>query len=236
MRLSRHNPWAFQTAVSEALKRRGYIDALWDALSNGDKSSHRAPVPCEVLPLILHFAGSYKEMTLSKEEPVRISNGNFAYLTHPIPTNLHGHQVVGARISVTSHDQGWSSEHPHLRGTYIGSYTWGEALVVESSSPTSTTEQGIPRVVVGTEVYRNLHAVKIWQTHEKTFVGPLASPRGKAQVDEESKEEGVQSDGGDLISALRPGRALALHLHAQYPGWTNFTQGAHITIQYLRVD
>jgi len=182
--------------------------------------------------LILHFAGSFKEVTLSKEEPIQVSNGDFLYLTHLIPLQLHGHEVVGARISVTSHDQGWSSEHPHLRGTFVGSYTWGEAVVVESGAPTSVTEGGAPRVVLAKEVYRNLHAVKTWQTHDKSFVAPKCSG---GEVEEEAKEEGVQLDGGDVVAALRPGRALTLHLHAMYPGWINYTRRGKITVQYLKV-
>lgn len=232
--LPRHNPsWAFQTAVSETLQRRGYVEALWDALVNGNEATHRPPIPCEVLPLILHFAGSFKEVTLSKEEPIQVSNGDYLYLTHPIPLQLHGHEVVGARISVTSHDQGWSSEYPHFKGTYVGSYTWGEAVVVESGAPTSVTEGGAQRVVLAKEVYRNLHAVKMWQTHGRSFVAPKCSWGGSGE--EEWKEEGVQQDGGDVVMALRPGRALTLHLHAKYAGWINYTRRAHITVQYLKV-
>lgn len=169
-----------------------------------------------------------------------MSNGDYPYLTHSIPLQLHGHEVVGARISATSHDQGWSSEYPHLKGTYVGSYTWGEAVVVESGAPTSVTERGAQRVVLAKEVYRNLHAVKTWQTHQRSFVAPKCFTEGSgggggAGVEEESKEEGVQWDGGDVVAALRPGRALTLQLHAMYPGWINYTKRAHITVQYLKV-
>ncbi|GAB5030297.1 ankyrin repeat protein [Nannochloropsis oceanica] len=234
--LPRHNPsWAFQTAVSETLQRRGYIEALWDALVDGDKATHRPPIPCEVLPLILHYAASFKEVALSKEEHIQLSNGDYLYLTHPIPFELHGYEVVGAQILVTSHDQGWSSEFPHLKGTYIGSYTWGEAVVVESGAPTGVTEGGSQRVVLAQEVYRNLHAVKTWQTHEKSFVVSECVGDGVGVGCGGCMEERRQSDGGHIVAALRPGRALTLKLHAMYAGWVNHTRWAQITVQYLKV-
>lgn len=110
-------------------------------------------------------------------------------------------------------------------------------MVVETLGP---TEGGAQPVVLTKEVYRNLHAVRQWQVHQRTFVAPRCNggdgDGAMGLLEEEAKEEGVEVDGGDLVAALLPGRALTLRLNAQYAGWVNFVRNASITVQYLRVE
>ena len=122
----------------------------------------------------------------------------------------------------------------------MGSYTWGEAVVVESGTPTGVTEGGVQRVVLAKEVYRNLHAVKTWQTHEKSFVASKCVREGVGVAVGIGcggcmEEKGRQLDEDNVVAALKPGRALTLKLHAMYAGWVNYTRRAQITVQYMKV-
>lgn len=138
----------------------------------------------------------------------------------------------------------------------MGSYTWGTAEVEEEDD---RTEGGERKVVVERECYRNLHAVRAWQEHGKVFTkeegeggeeggmffgcrsgrgSRSSSDGGEEQKDEEveAMNDNKRAEDGDLIAALRPGRALCLRLHAKYAGWINYTRQASITLYYLRVD
>jgi hypothetical protein len=76
--------------------------------------------------------------------------------TPSTPTSQHPQQPPPL-----PHTHRWSS-FPQDHGTTRGSCTWAD-LIVEA--PASETTRSLPRIAASAELYRNLHAVRRWQTH-----------------------------------------------------------------------
>ncbi|MCO5581451.1 hypothetical protein L7F22_035335 [Adiantum nelumboides] len=72
--------------------------------------------------------------------------------------------VKGIKVTVESHDQGWSSYRDD-HGTYNNSWTWGELAVLAADGQTQIGKR--------IHVYTNLHAVDEWQVHSKIVTDPL---------------------------------------------------------------
>eukprot|EP01111_Echinosteliopsis_oligospora_P007301 TRINITY_DN2210_c0_g2_i1.p1 TRINITY_DN2210_c0_g2~~TRINITY_DN2210_c0_g2_i1.p1 ORF type:complete len:249 (-),score=64.03 TRINITY_DN2210_c0_g2_i1:32-778(-) len=176
-------------------------------------------MPIEIATHVACFAGFCKKY-LTAQKNVQVSGGsmNMMYLSLDIPSTMSpSFRCVEVRVSIKSHDQGWSSYRSE-HNTYNGSWTWGDLRVVKQQHQEGGGEGeggggggGGEEVVHEIQrVYTNLHAVNTWQVHKKIF------------NDRDS----------EFIQSIRPGVTIQLYLRSEFPGWVNYTSSACFVVVY----
>ncbi|KAF5365277.1 hypothetical protein D9758_005350 [Tetrapyrgos nigripes] len=218
-------------------------------------------LPLELVDIILDTAEYWPCVYASQESRIIARNNEpWCYLiTPPIPTSQSSNpdekqrhrRVREIRFRLNSHDQGWGGEPEH-QGTYDGSWTWFEALILRPSSP-------LHRQLVGNDVTEpftlksdHLSAMDAEQNgtppqpkrwHIQTNVtASRATKEHKVIWTEEEKPvseqrydmfKGRVRRGHEVVRELEPGDRLAVLARAKFPGWENHVSGVSVEIMYF---
>ncbi|CAI5465605.1 unnamed protein product [Closterium sp. Yama58-4] len=111
-------------------------------------------------------------------------------------------RIKEIEVLVEARDQGWS-DYPQDHNTYNNSWTYAELAKLMPDGSLSASRELI---------YCNLHAVKRWQRHSKTW----------------------SATDSQFVRSLQAGDRVAVVLRAQFPGWTHYVKWAKIEIVYDR--
>ncbi|CAI2187061.1 2473_t:CDS:2 [Funneliformis geosporum] len=206
----------YTITAADVFKVRMYFLRGWG--NNGKLPS----LPYEIIDSIFDFAQYWSSVTSRREAFYKGDYLNMLYLTGSLPTPPSPNEAEiftkckMIKFTCESHDQGWSS-YPRTQGSYIGSYTWGEASVV-------IPKQGInlqdPSIEIGDKfdekvpkeryiVYTNKHADNTWQIHNKVFTSDHP-----------------------LVTGLQPGEMVGLWIRSNFPGWVNNIKRAELKLYY----
>ncbi|KAJ7489092.1 hypothetical protein FB451DRAFT_1024550 [Mycena latifolia] len=168
-------------------------------------------------------------------------------VTPPLPTceELGGPdarmRVKLVNFEILSHDQGWGGEPEH-QGTYSGSYTWFEAVILkpgELPKPVGwrrwAVELGCRRLrprrplieldsrwPVQTNVCacrQPLHHTIVWQG-------------GGSVESKEGRQKNGAGDGFGFIERLAPGDRIGVVARAMFPGWSNYVRSVDVVVYY----
>jgi hypothetical protein len=160
----------------------------------------------DLVPTILDLAEYWTKTSHERKDPqsyVEDSCGR-PYLSIAVSNVVGPRMVRKVEISITSHDQGWSS-YPQSHGTYEGSWTWFEAEIHPSEGE---IRSGVQRTLC-----RNVHAGRKDKTHVVEW-----------------RYNAVGEDEGNLVRSLRPGTVISVVPWARFPGWRNYVSCASIDI------
>jgi hypothetical protein len=166
----------------------------------------------DLVPPILDLAEYWTKTThdlRQLQSCVEYTSGT-PYLSAPLSNALGPRMVRKVEFSITSHDQGWSSDNPQLHGTYEASWTWFEAVIHNSEGGRFNNLQK--------ELCRNVHAERCDKTHIITW-----------RYDAEDSEE------RDLVRSFEPGSSISIVPWARYSGWQNHVSCASIDIYVAAV-
>ncbi|KAI1073622.1 hypothetical protein F5B20DRAFT_597369 [Whalleya microplaca] len=142
--------------------------------------------------------------SLEEYDEERAALGTAYLLTEPI--QLAPYCVIQqVRISIRSHDQGWSSHSMH-HGTYEGSYTWFEVGIQKSDG------RWLDLNFDERLITRNIHASSQSRTHCIIF----------------SHDDSTGTSSWTTLLEL--GDRVAVLPKAQFQGWVNYVQSANIEI------
>ncbi|CAI5476143.1 unnamed protein product [Closterium sp. Yama58-4] len=116
------------------------------------------PLLDDIIEDIIEYAGYYvKDTSFSSD---RMSGGDWEE-TYVIaqPVDFDKGRIKEIKVDAEAHDQGWSS-YPQDQNTYNNSWTFAELARMMPDGSLSASRE---------EIYRNLHAVRRWQQHSKTW-------------------------------------------------------------------
>lgn len=159
-------------------------------------------LPSELALEILEQAGYWLRARVTRGDSTSYTEGNChdrpPYLTSE-PIQEHA-PVREIRISIHSHDQGWSDHHED-HGTFRNSWTWFD-LRVNRPQGDEVSDDEIVRLAT------NPHARSEPFHHELLYRG----------------------DRDDWVLRLQPGDLLCIVPRARFPGWRNYVEGASMEI------
>ncbi|RPA75842.1 hypothetical protein BJ508DRAFT_365426 [Ascobolus immersus RN42] len=160
-------------------------------------------VPAEIALAIIDHAEYWVKDSTSRAAHLTVTEGNSPH-PYMISNPVRG-RVQSVTFTITSHDQGWSSDNPRYHGTYDASWTWFTVGVIEpgDSGPIS------------------------WKDHEENE--RLATNR-HAVRDSETQIVTVGRDERDWVKSLVPGARVVLLVHARFGGWVNSVEAAQVDI------
>jgi len=182
----------------------------------------RQKLPAELAPDILDFAEYWVKSSASctyhltiTERDLRVGSRTSQelqgalYHTSPLIAGDYEdvsplHPLRKVVFTINSKDQGWSS-YPAHHGTYINSWTWFEAVVLDWADDAPTIS---PR-----RICTNVHAGTDFKTHVVTWT---------CDSDDEEERQWVRQ--------VRRGSKIGINVWAQYPGWANSIHSANIDI------
>lgn len=172
----------------------------------------RLPLPPDIIPDILDYAGVYADVTaVENERPCMVSqrNSGMVHTVTPIPPHIHRSSVRSVIFTTRSHDQGWSWEKK-CHGTYEGSWTWFEAgILMKTAEPTLGDCK---------QIITNVHASKNEKTHRVEWFADDEDPY-------------IQL----IFRKLRQGESIGLNVCACFPGWQNLARYSSIGFTYRPV-
>lgn len=171
------------------------------------------PLPPDVIPDILDFAGVFVYVTATTNTQGQVVNERSAGIVHsvtPIPPNIHRLSVRSVVFTTVSHDQGWSWDKAS-HGTYGGSWTWFEAgmLMPQVKNPTL---QDCRKIIT------NVHACKDDRRHRVEWF--YDDPDPYIQL---------------IFRRLRAGDSIGINVCALYPGWQNLVKESSIGFTFQPV-
>jgi len=169
-------------------------------------------LPADLVPVVLDMAEFWVDLPLAStnhEFHATERNAGSPYLVAEIPLNLRPNCLRSLTFTVTSRDQGYSSD-AQFHNTYQNSWTWFEVAVLPPDSEKSFDRDLVP----GTRVVTNLNACREYKTHDVTWT----------YYDDDD-------DIRKIMRSLRPGHKIAITAWARYPAWLNYVRGARIDCQ-----
>jgi hypothetical protein len=169
------------------------------------------------------------------------------------PSNpIAAHPCRKIVFQLWSHDQGWTTSHPHDQGTYRNSFTWIGARIEKAqfgmsadlfaggsgSSLLKTPVNFIPRALPGsdetfTHVQTNVQ-VNSETTHHTVTWHHLDSVRKGSQDAQEADARGEdwKALDGRFVKAMRPGDCISLWMRARLRLWKCTLEKAKITVYW----
>ncbi|THV05167.1 hypothetical protein K435DRAFT_961545 [Dendrothele bispora CBS 962.96] len=164
-------------------------------------------------------------------------------------------RVREVRFRIRSHDQGWGGDANH-RGTYNGSSTWFEAVILRPASELGHPSwyQNVltgPTSLLGPDALQTLSSSSLQDNDDQPrrwHIQSNVTASGKFRdhvvtwrtTDEANPEEeqlydrakGRMGRGHELVRSLRAGDRLAIIAKALLPGWVNHVASASAEIFY----
>ncbi|KAJ6482579.1 hypothetical protein C8R45DRAFT_1215344 [Mycena sanguinolenta] len=143
-------------------------------------------------------------------------------------------RVKLVKFDIVSNDQGWGGD-PQDHGSYIGSYTWFEAVILRRApqpegrrlSPARplfevADQEGRSRWLVQTNRCATVQA----ETHSIVW---RADGMESASGD---REENGSGDGAGFIGLLAPEDCIGIVARARFPGWVNCVRSVSVVVYY----
>lgn len=204
--------WQKKDRQQQPASRRPYPYPMEDAFKVS-LLLRTLPLPPDVIPEILDFAGVRVYMTATINTQGQVVNERSAGIVHsvtPIPPTIHRPSVRSVVFTTVSHDQGWSWDRAS-HGTYGGSWTWFEAgmLMPQVSNPTL---QDCRKIIT------NVHASKDDRQHRVEWF--YDDPDPYIQL---------------IFRRLRAGDSIGINVCALYPGWQNLVKESSIGFTFQPV-
>ena len=170
--------------------------------------SESTGLPHEIVLSILDAAEVWQTIKASEtaEGFCRVSNGRKVACRSDQLTALGRKNLRRVIFHIESKDQGWSSGSPQHKGTFEGSWTWFEAIVMKPDGTPQSIQDLIPRV----ELQRNRHAGLQYESYRIAL--PCDSP---------------------LLEDLTEQNIICLVACAQFPGWVNHVRKACIEYEFF---
>ncbi|PWN51595.1 hypothetical protein IE53DRAFT_386026 [Violaceomyces palustris] len=199
------------------------------------------PIPPELTSGILDQAGYHSVRKVVREESVVFrNNANELYLrTPPLDSFLELGCLRKVEITLVSHDQGYSGEPQHMKGTYEGSYTWFELSL---DRPRKQALQDDPREEGGDQTCRGATPRSDDEGSENGADGSESEPaeweevarcriQSNVHASWSYKEHTITLGPDDpLIKQANRGDSLGIWARTLYPAWENHVKKAEIRI------
>ncbi|KAF9071941.1 hypothetical protein BDP27DRAFT_1418517 [Rhodocollybia butyracea] len=166
-------------------------------------------LPLNVATLVMDLAEQWANIRVSKNKRVDFTENSAEtpYIRLAMPNgNLRSIIFI-----TSSHDQGYSGESEHTKGTYQCSHTWFEAAIMRQGE-----QVGDRRFIQA-----NVQAASQSRTHRNIWSIVRADRN---------------SDLLHWMMSIRAQDEIWMLPKAQYPGWVNYVQAAEITICYTFPD
>ncbi|KAE8138956.1 hypothetical protein BDV38DRAFT_243329 [Aspergillus pseudotamarii] len=170
----------------------------------------RRRLPSEFVLEVLEHAGYWLLSRISRADEMqyeeRDCHGQPPYLTSA-PIQGERYPVKKIRITIWSHDQGWSS-YPQDHGTFNNSWTWFDLGITRAAGREDISKDANLRLAT------NVHASKKTMCHEITY----------------HRDQNLR-----WVQNLEPGDSISIIPRALFPGWRNFVEKASIEIYTMPV-
>ncbi|KAJ0395732.1 hypothetical protein P43SY_004263 [Pythium insidiosum] len=167
-------------------------------------------MPIDAISNVLWFAGVLVTVVAETTESVygdSEMNHDYLHLKIPrfdLPLGVRILQFFDVVAECTSHDQGWASEGTQHNGTYNGSWTWADIVVVKDHGEDGEEEAN------RFTLCHNLRARRVFRHHVKRF-----------------------DSGSQLTSSIVPGDTLKLVLRSRFPGWANTASFGRLQVRVV---
>jgi hypothetical protein len=197
--------WFLQPATATVASEKNYRPQNAHDVYHMAFNLRQVLVP-DLVPVILDLAEYWTKTSYDRQDPksyVEHTSGR-PYLIAAVSQGLGPRMVRKVEISITSHDQGWSS-YPQYHGTYEASWTWFEAEI-------HLTGENAQNCVKRT-LCANVHAEAKDKTHMITW-----------RYDAEDNEE------SSLLRSLGTESIISVVPWARFPGWKNHVSCAGVDI------
>ncbi|KAE8370153.1 hypothetical protein BDV27DRAFT_152308 [Aspergillus caelatus] len=162
-------------------------------------------LPSELVLEVLEHAEYWLVSRISRAEEMqykeRDCHGQTPYLT-AAPIQGERYPVKKIRITIWSHDQGWSI-YPQDHGTFNNSWTWFDLGITRPAGREDISKDANLRLAT------NVHASKKTMCHEITY----------------RRDQNLR-----WVQNLEPGDSISIIPRALFPGWRNFVEKACIEI------
>ncbi|KIJ21367.1 hypothetical protein PAXINDRAFT_65237 [Paxillus involutus ATCC 200175] len=146
------------------------------------------------------------------------------------PSNpIAAHPCRKIVFQLWSHDQGWTTSHPHDQGTYRNSFTWIGARIEKAQFGIALPGSDETFTHVQTNVQVNSET-----THHTVTWHHLDSVRKGSQDAQEADARGEdwKALDGRFVKAMRPGDCISLWMRARLRLWKCTLEKAKITVYW----
>ncbi|KAF9065000.1 hypothetical protein BDP27DRAFT_1425178 [Rhodocollybia butyracea] len=162
-------------------------------------------LPLNVATLVMDLAEQWANVRVSRDK--RIAFTQSSEETPYIQLTMPNGNLRSIIFMTFSHDQGYSGEPEHTKGTYEGSHTWFEAVIMRQG------EQVGDRMFI----QANVQATSQSRTHKNIWSVTRADRNSKIY---------------HWMMSICAQDEIWMLPRAQFPGWVNNVQAAEITICY----